>query len=107
MWNWFRIKGKKYTDLSSLDFVRSSSHKGAVLMDVRTLGEYRSGHLKGAKHVDFFDATFRAHLDKLPRDKTYYVYCRSGNRSAKACKLMSEMGFDKVNNLSGGVMGLV
>lgn len=107
MWNWFKRKKGNYTDLKSQDFVSKSSQKNAMLMDVRTSGEYRSGHLKGAKHIDFFDARFRGHLEKLPKDKTCYVYCRSGNRSAKACKVMSEMGFEKVYNLSGGVLNLV
>jgi rhodanese-related sulfurtransferase len=43
-------------------------------------------------------------IKNLPKDKTYLIYCRSGNRSAQACEIMGEEGFENVKNLSGGIM---
>ncbi|MEX0273681.1 MAG: rhodanese-like domain-containing protein, partial [Flavobacteriaceae bacterium] len=43
-------------------------------------------------------------LQKLDTSKNYYVYCRSGNRSAQACAIMGSLGFGNVYNLEGGFM---
>ena len=43
-------------------------------------------------------------LEELDKTKTYYVYCRSGARSGQACKIMSELGFEKAYNLVGGIL---
>ena len=43
-------------------------------------------------------------IEKLNKDKSYYVYCRTGVRSANSCQLMNELGFDKVYNLIGGIV---
>ena len=41
-------------------------------------------------------------VDKLDRDKHYYIYCRSGKRSSQACTLLDQMGFAETYNLAGG-----
>ena len=43
-------------------------------------------------------------LEKLDKEKSFFVYCRSGNRSAKACMIMDQMGFSKTYNLLGGMI---
>ncbi len=86
----------EYSDLS-----RSGN---AVLLDVRTPEEFKSGYIAGATNLDFNAADFSKQIAKLPKDKTYFIYCRSGNRSGKAMKMMAEGGFKKLRNLSGGVI---
>lgn len=76
--------------------------KGAVLLDVRTSMEVRSGALPGAVHIDIMSPSFAAKVAALDRSKTYFIYCRSGNRSAQACQIMHRQGFD-VRNLMGGI----
>jgi rhodanese-related sulfurtransferase len=74
----------------------------AVLLDVRTPMEVKMGALPGAQNLDFMGHNFAQKVAALDKSKTYFVYCRSGNRSAQACKLMYQMGFD-VRNLLGGI----
>lgn len=76
--------------------------KGAVLLDVRTPAEFKSGHIAGAKNIDFTAANFADQVKKLDPDKAYFVYCRSGNRSGQACALMATQGLTAYN-LAGGI----
>ena len=67
--------------------------KGKVqLVDVRTKGEFMSGHIKGAKNIDFFQGSaFESAFSKMKKDAPLYIYCQSGS-----------MGFTKVYDLRGG-----
>lgn len=76
--------------------------ENAVLLDVRTGGEFAGGTIPGSKNIDFLSPTFSKKVEGLSKDATYFVFCRSGNRSGQACKMMHKMGFN-VRNLSGGV----
>jgi len=82
----------------SADTVRAAlTDPSAVVLDVRTKGEWSGGHLDGARHLDVSGAGFDAGLKKLPKDKTYYVYCRSGSRSGMAVSRMTAQGFTAHN----------
>ena len=76
-----------------------------VILDVRTPAEVAEGRIAGACPLDFMSPGFADKIKELPRDKTYLVYCRSGNRSAKAVKLMREAGFSDLINLDEGMLG--
>ncbi|MDG1570715.1 rhodanese-like domain-containing protein [Robiginitalea sp. M366] len=77
----------------------------AVILDVRTDQEVEEGIIPGAIHLDFYQgAGFLEEIDKLDKAKSYYVYCRSGNRSGQACALMQSRGFGRTYNLMGGMM---
>ncbi|SHN12987.1 Rhodanese-related sulfurtransferase [Cyclobacterium lianum] len=104
MFNLFHKKEKQYTDLSAEDFQRGIEDPKAVLIDVRTAGEFNSGKLPRARNLDMMGSGFANQLKNLPRDKAYYLYCRSGNRSGHACATMAEMGFTKVYNLRDGII---
>ncbi len=77
---------------------------GFVILDVRTPAEYEEGRIEGAINVDFRSPAFRANLEKFDRGGTYLVYCRTGNRSGQALKLMKELGFGDVIHLSSGIV---
>lgn len=97
-------KTKKYEDIHQEQFVEISKQKDTVILDVRTGSEFASGHIKDAKNINLMDfISFSSKIDQLDKDKTYLVYCRSGNRSGSACQMMAKKGFDKLYNLSGGV----
>jgi phage shock protein E len=72
-----------------------------VVLDVRTPAEYDGGHLEDADNVDFLAPDFANRVEGLDRDETYYLYCRSGQRSGKAAELMRSMGFADVHNAGG------
>jgi rhodanese-related sulfurtransferase len=75
----------------------------AVILDVRTEEEIEEGDIPGAMHIDIYMGQgFLDEVDKLDRDKHYYIYCRSGNRSGQACALMNARGFEVTYNLMGG-----
>lgn len=70
-----------------------------IVLDVRTIEEYSSGHLKNTSNIDFLKADFKEQISKLDKSKTYKLYCRSGNRSGKALELMKNLGFSNLENL--------
>ena len=75
----------------------------AVILDVRTDQEIEEGYIPGAKMIDIYKGQeFIDEIDKLDKDKNYYVYCRSGNRSGQACAIMDQKGFKNTYNLKGG-----
>lgn len=74
---------------------------GAVIIDVRTPDEYAEGHLEGAINVNLQSGSFEQEIAEQPVDGTYIVYCRTGNRSAQAVAIMSELGFTDVTDAGG------
>ena len=83
-------------------FKKEITTKKVQLVDVRTPKEYKEGHIKGAKNIDFFSEKFSRKFKKFDKNKPVYIYCRSGNRSAKAAVKLSEMGFSTIIDLEGG-----
>jgi len=78
----------------------------SVIMDVRTQEEVDEGMIPEALHMDIYNGQkFISSLEKLDKSLGYYVYCRSGNRSAQACSIMDQLGFKLTFNLVGGFLG--
>ncbi len=75
-----------------------------VILDVRTPEEFNSGRIENSENINFYSSDFKEQLSKLDKNKVYLVYCRSGSRSAKAVKIMEELGFKKVYNVEGGII---
>lgn len=71
--------------------------KGATLLDVRTPGEFASGHISGAVNIPLSDLSGR--ISELRADRAIVVYCRTGRRSAIAAKLLRERGVGTVTDL--------
>ncbi|GLB50925.1 rhodanese-like domain-containing protein [Neptunitalea lumnitzerae] len=77
----------------------------AFLLDVRTPEEFEDTHIPGATNIDIYKGQgFIYEVDELDKSKNFYVYCRSGARSAKACQILEEMGIENTYNLLGGIM---
>lgn len=72
-----------------------------TLIDVRTPGEWKSGHLPGALHLPL--PTLKDRLDQVPKDRTLAVLCGSGYRSGIAASLLQSRGFQRVQNVMGGM----
>ena len=75
-----------------------------VIIDVRTLEEFVAERIENATNIDFYSEAFRDELNKLDKNKTYLIYCRSGGRSGKALNIMAELNFKEVYNVSGGII---
>ena len=71
---------------------------GAILLDVRTRGEYSHGHVKNSKNIPLDE--FSKALPKLDKKQTFVVVCASGMRSGSAVNMMKREGF--VNCYNGG-----
>ena len=78
--------------------------KNAVILDVRTEEEFIEGFIPEAKNLDIYKGQdFLNEVGKLDKDKSYFVYCRSGARSSQACALMNQQGIENTYNLMGGI----
>ena len=76
----------------------------AVIIDVRTPEEWAEGIQPNSKQINFLSLTdFLSAVESLDKNKSYFLYCRSGNRSAQACMYMHDKGFNTFN-LIGGMM---
>ena len=91
-----QIKGKHITEVSQ------SELDNVVLVDVRTPDEFKAGHLEKALNIDWLGDSFSAEFEKIEKNQTIYLYCRSGKRSADATKFLDSLGYRNVVNLEGG-----
>lgn len=93
-----------FDDISPADVTRLMNHETAVMLDIRTAAENKEGHIIDSKHIPTNELSKRIH--ELDKDKQNHIvaYCRSGNRSVAACKILKSQGFENVYNLGGGIM---
>lgn len=89
-------KSKAITEFSQNDI------DNGILVDVRTPEEYHAGHLDNALNINWFDEDFVDQFKDIEKEKTIYVYCKVGGRSAKAQEKLQALGYKKVINLEGG-----
>lgn len=97
-----------FQNIDNSVFKKLMKEPNTFVFDVRTPKEVSEGYIAGAKEFsDINNAEeFNQTLKRLDKTKNYLVYCRSGARSAKACKVMEEQGFKgKLFNLAMGITG--
>ena len=73
----------------------------AVLLDVRSVEEFQSGHLSGAVNLPLPEISSKAAVQFPDRDLPLYLYCRSGRRSENARRILQNAGYSNVHNLGG------
>ncbi|MBU2995409.1 rhodanese-like domain-containing protein [Cellulophaga baltica] len=102
----FGNKSKNIKKLSSTEFKDAISNtKKLQLVDVRSPQEYKTGAIKNAINIDFYQPEiFEIEFNKLDKEKPVYIYCRSGARSGKAAKTLDNLGFKEIYDLRGGFM---
>jgi rhodanese-related sulfurtransferase len=79
----------------------SNNDGSYFILDVRSKEEYKEGHIKDSVLIPVDELENR--LGEVPEDKSIIVYCRSGNRSAKASNTLVDNGFKAVLNVEGGI----
>jgi rhodanese-related sulfurtransferase len=84
---------------------KNKGNSNFVILDIRTPEEFRDGHIEGAVNVDFRSEKFGTEIDRFDKNKTYLVYCRTGNRSHDALNLMGPLGFRSIVRLAGDING--
>ncbi len=75
--------------------------ENAVLVDVRTMEEWNSGHHPKAIHLDWYSDEFKKKTASWDSSGTYFLHCAGGGRSSKAVDYLKSKGFNKVYNLGG------
>lgn len=88
------VSSEEMKELMSLDSVQ--------LIDVRTLEEFREGHLEGAQNI-IYDDEFEQKIKQLDKSKPVAVYCRTGRRSEECSQILEQAGFKKIYNLKDGL----
>jgi len=90
--------------INSIEFEKLIKDSSGTLLDVRTLGEFKNGHLKDAGQLNYYALDFRQRLLMLPKDQPIYLYCNTGYRSQRAAEILVENGYKNVYNLEHGIL---
>lgn len=93
------------TNLSSERFKAIiANDKGGTIIDLRTTEELeKKGFIKGAVQLDYLAKDSEKQIDKLDKNKTYYIYCAGGGRSSECATYMEKNGFKRVYTLEKGL----
>ncbi|MCE7043692.1 thioredoxin domain-containing protein [Dyadobacter sp. CY312] len=99
------LAAQAQTKLSPDEFENKlNATKQGQLLDVRTPGEYKDGHLQNAKNIDYKSPAFKEQISKLDKSKPVFVYCLGGVRSAAAADILHESGFTEIYDMTGGYL---
>lgn len=83
---------------------KNKDNQSFIIIDVRTPQEFANEYIENAVNIDYYSEEFQNELNKLDKEKTYLIYCLSGNRSGKALSIMKELAFREVYNILGGII---
>jgi rhodanese-related sulfurtransferase len=90
--------------MTPTDFEKSLTDKKVQVLDVRTAGEFKTGHIKNALQADWTNQSqFMDRIQYVDKDKPVYIYCLVGGRSSAAANWMRNNGFKEVVELDGGI----
>jgi rhodanese-related sulfurtransferase len=95
----------KLTPKEGYDLIqKNKNNPNFVILDIRTPEEFESGYIEGAININYHSDTFVEDLDKLDKNKTYFVYCRTGRRSGDAVGIMTKQGFREIYRINGDIV---
>ena len=108
---WFAYsKGWILANFESIDAKQAihllENDDNVTLLDVRTIQEYKSGHLRNAVLIPVQALSKNLGMLKQDKDKKIIVYCRTGSRSVSASRILEENGFTPLN-VKGGIIQLM
>ena len=95
-------KGLLVTPSSAIRLINNNEE--TLIIDVRPAADYKKGHIKGAKNVQLSDFTSSIQTYSSYKNKPVLLYCNSGNSTKRAVKLLKKAGFEKINDLEGGIL---
>ncbi|MBA4389648.1 MAG: rhodanese-like domain-containing protein, partial [Syntrophus sp. (in: bacteria)] len=92
------------TPQNAFEYIKKNKdNNNFVILDIRTPEEFADGHIEGAVNINFRADNFTSEMSKLDRNKTYFVYCRTGNRSYEAVNIMAGLNFRSILRLSDDI----
>ena len=92
-----------YKDLDVAAFANAiAEDEEGFVLDVRTPEETAQGMIEGAIELDYRHDSFKDKALMLDKNKTYYIYCRSGGRSSEVSQFLIDNGYTSIYNLEGG-----
>ena len=99
-------QSKKFRTVDVTEFAKAVSDTSYVVVDVRTPAEHAAGHIPGTQfNIDVLEDSYtKTALKLLPKDRPVALYCRSGNRSKNAARILAENGY-QVLELGTGFRG--
>ena len=108
---WFAYsKGWIFANFQSIDAKQAlyllENDDNVTLLDVRTIQEFKSGHLRGATLIPVQALDKNLGMLKQDKDKKIIVYCRTGSRSVSASRILEKNGFTPLN-VKGGIIQLL
>jgi len=80
-----------------------NNNNDILILDIRAAGEYQDGHIKGAKNAPLKDLVSEVEKFSEYKNRPVLIYCNSGNTSTRALKILKKAGYEKINNLEGGI----
>ena len=92
------ISDAQFTEIQDSDY---------ILVDVRTIEEYESGHIQDAVNFDFYSESFQKEILSLDKSSSIILYCRTQNRSTKTANYLKENGYKEITVLEGGITSWV
>ena len=88
------ISVEEFNDFSNDEF---------LLLDVRTLEEFQSGHISRANNIDFFSEDFIDKIKEFDTSLNLILYCRTDNRSSKSAKILLDNDYKNIYVIKGGI----
>ncbi|MDD4689469.1 MAG: rhodanese-like domain-containing protein [Eubacteriales bacterium] len=97
-----KTKGNTYTSISAIEAKQiMDTEEDFVIIDARTVEEYKQGHIEGAIVIPDYDIAQKAEIKIPDKDKLILVYCRSGRRSKIASQALVDLGYTNVKEFGG------
>lgn len=101
-----KFKAKKlergYENNIDIKKLKEMQKLGAIIIDVRSLQEFKEGHIEGAISIPEYEIKNRVKNELPNLEQTIIVYCGTGHRSKRSQKLLEKMGYSQVYNLVNG-----
>jgi len=103
LWHFIANPGGKF-NIDPLDATNKINHDEAVVVDVRSMKEFKDGHIINSENIPLNGLNNSLKALEKHKSKPIIAVCRSGSRSGAACKTLRKAGFEHVYNLRGGML---
>lgn len=102
MWKTVNMCKKNKRNIKEVNF-NEINLKEYIIIDVRSKREYKEFHLDNAINIPLLEIKSKIELYVRQKDKKILIYCEYGGRSAKAAKILNDIGYINIFNLRGGL----